>query len=770
MTTDTLGVITDVNRQTCEITGYAREELIGSPFKQYFTDPQRAEEGVRLVLGEDRVTNYELTIRARDGRETVVSYNATTFRDADGRLRGVFAAARDITAQKSLEERIRRQNAELTEATAFLNNVLESSTEYSIIAMDLEGRILNWNAGARRNYGYSAEDMVGKRNARILYTPEDLGVGKVDAFMDTALRSGKAEAVFERVREDGRRFTASVALSLRRGAAGTPIGFVLISKDITDQKRLEEQLRRQNEELEEQNRRVQEANRLKSEFLANMSHELRTPLNAIIGFSELLHDGRAGAVNTKQKSYVGDVLTSARHLLQLINDVLDLSKVESGKMEFFPEPVDPTRLMTEVRDILRTLTARKRIRLHSEIDPALGQVVLDPAKLKQVLFNYLSNALKFTPEEGQVTLRMRAVGTEDLVVEVEDTGIGIRPEDIPRLFVEFEQLDSSASKKYQGTGLGLALTKRIVEAQGGRVGVTNTPGKGSIFSAILPRIDHAHMPDVAPQSKKEPQAGAYTVLVIEDAPRDREWLVNTLEAAGYGVESAATGIEALRFLNERQFDAITLDLMLPDMSGWEVLRQARADGLNRTVPVVVVTVLADAGSGVGFAIHDFLEKPVEQHDLLAALELARIRAAKGMTILLVDNNRRELKLYQSALEQNGYTTKAKSNAAAALRVAAENPPDVVVLDLVMPQMDGFEFLRRFRAAEHGRRTPVIVLTAKDLVKEQQDLLTAMAEGIVAKGDGSVRALLAEISMALVQYGAIPEIAVAANGGPFEQSR
>jgi PAS domain S-box-containing protein len=770
MTTDTLGVITDVNRQTCEITGYAREELIGSPFKQYFTDPQRAEEGVRLVLGEDRVTNYELTIRARDGRETVVSYNATTFRDADGRLRGVFAAARDITAQKSLEERIRRQNAELTEATAFLNNVLESSTEYSIIAMDLEGRILNWNAGARRNYGYSAEDMVGKRNARILYTPEDLGVGKVDAFMDTALRSGKAEAVFERVREDGRRFTASVALSLRRGAAGTPIGFVLISKDITDQKRLEEQLRRQNEELEEQNRRVQEANRLKSEFLANMSHELRTPLNAIIGFSELLHDGRAGAVNTKQKSYVGDVLTSARHLLQLINDVLDLSKVESGKMEFFPEPVDPTRLMTEVRDILRTLTARKRIRLHSEIDPALGQVVLDPAKLKQVLFNYLSNALKFTPEEGQVTLRMRAVGTEDLVVEVEDTGIGIRPEDIPRLFVEFEQLDASASKKYQSTGLGLALTKRIVEAQGGRVGVTNTPGKGSIFSAILPRIDHAHMPDVAPQSKKEPQAGAYTVLVIEDAPRDREWLVNTLEAAGYGVESAATGIEALRFLNERQFDAITLDLMLPDMSGWEVLRQARADGLNRTVPVVVVTVLADAGSGVGFAIHDFLEKPVEQHDLLAALELARIRAAKGMTILLVDNNRRELKLYQSALEQNGYTTKAKSNAAAALRVAAENPPDVVVLDLVMPQMDGFEFLRRFRAAEHGRRTPVIVLTAKDLVKEQQDLLTAMAEGIVAKGDGSVRALLAEISMALVQYGAIPEIAVAANGGPFEQSR
>ncbi|HEY2106755.1 MAG TPA: response regulator, partial [Candidatus Binataceae bacterium] len=304
-----------------------------------------------------------------------------------------------------------------------------------------------------------------------------------------------------------------------------------------------------------------------------------------------------------------------------------------------------------------------------------------------------------------------------------------------------------------------------------RVGVTSTPGKGSIFSAILPRIDHAHLAEVVPPSTRAPRAGALSVLVIEDAPRDREWLVNTLEGAGYGVESAATGAEALRLLNQRPFDAITLDLMLPDMSGWDVLRQARAGEINRSVPVMVVTVLADEGSGVGFAIHDFLEKPVEEGDLLAALDRARMQGAtKGTTILLVDNNRRELKLYQAALEQNGYTTVAKSNAAAALRVAAENPPDVVVLDLVMPQMDGFEFLRRFRAAEHGRRTPVIVLTAKDLVREHQELLTAMAEGIVAKGDGSVRTLLAEIGTALAHSGAIPEIAAAANGGSFEPGR
>ncbi|TAL40774.1 MAG: PAS domain-containing sensor histidine kinase, partial [Salinibacterium sp.] len=271
MTTDTIGIITDVNRQMCAVTGLTREELIGTPFKQYFTEPERAEDGVRQVLSKGRVTDYELTLKGRDGRETVVSYNATTFQGADGRLRGVFAAARDITEQKRLAGQIQAQNRELTDTTAFLNNILQSSTEYSIIAKDLDGMVLAWNEGARRNYGYTAEEMVGLLNTRVLHTREDLEAGRVDALLETARRTGKAEGVFERVRKNGDRFTASVAVSLRRNADGAAVGYVLISKDITEQKALEEQLRRKNEELEEQYRRVQEANRLKSEFLANMS-------------------------------------------------------------------------------------------------------------------------------------------------------------------------------------------------------------------------------------------------------------------------------------------------------------------------------------------------------------------------------------------------------------------------------------------------------------------------------------------------------------------
>ncbi len=425
--------------------------------------------------------------------------------------------------------------------------------------------------------------------------------------------------------------------------------------------------------------------------------------------------------------------------------MLDLAKVESGKMEFHPEPIEPARLIGEVRDILRTLIARKRIRLKATVEPGLKEVMLDPAKLKQVLFNFLSNALKFTPEDGRVAIRMRAAGRDDLLLEVEDNGIGIRAEDLPRLFVEFQQLDASAAKKYQGTGLGLALTKRIVEAQGGTIAVTSAPGRGSTFFARLPRIDRANPVKEATPSRPQPQAGARSVLVIEDDDGDRRWLSATLESAGHAVQSAATGAEALRLLKQRPFDAITLDLMLPDMSGWDVLRQVRAAAANRRTPVLVVSVLADQGTGVGLAIHDFLEKPVHRQALLEAVRSALARRANGTTVLLVDDNKQDLKLFASALKHSGYATIARSSALAALRAAAAQPPDLVVLDLVMPRVDGFEFLRRFRAAEYGRKTPVIVLTGKHLARKEKQLLGAMAQGVVSKGDGSVQALLEEIS-------------------------
>jgi PAS domain S-box-containing protein len=757
MTTDTLGVITDVNLQMCEVTGRSREELVGTPFKEYFTDSQRAEDGIRQVLAEDRVTNYELTIRATDGRETVVSYNATTFKGADGRLRGVFAAARDITAQKRLEDQITQRNRELTETTTFLNNVLESSTEYSIIAKDLSGDILTWNEGARRNYGYSAEDMVGRQNSRILHTPEDVASGRVQELLDIALRTGKAEGVFERVRKSGDRFTASIAVTLRRDTNGRPIGFLLISKDITEQKTLEEQLRRKNEELEEQYLRVQEANRLKSEFLANMSHELRTPLNAIIGFAELIHDAKAGPVSEEQKEFLGDILTSSHHLLQLINDVLDLAKVESGKMEFRPERIDARGVVKEVCDILRSLAAGKRIAIAIEIDGTLPPLVVDAAKLKQVLYNYLSNALKFTPEEGRVSVRVKAEGDAFFRLEVQDTGIGIRPEDLDRLFVEFQQLDSSTAKKYPGTGLGLALTRRIVEAQGGRVGVESAPGRGSTFFAVLPSRNEPVVDSASADARPRPSSqGGPRVLMIEDDSRDQAWLTRTLTDAGYDVEIAGSGADAMRRCAARRFDAVTLDLLLPDASGQDVLHAIRAGGPNRDTPVIVVTVIAEEWLGAAFSVHDILHKPVKPEDLIRSLESAGVLPTARGAILVVDDDPAALKLAERTLRRVGYRAVCRADAEAALELTSHTLPAAIVLDLMMEGTDGFAFLTRFRASPAGKHVPIIVWTGKDVGDRERVRLLSSAQAVVAKTDGSA-ALLAEIQahVPFAQLGEVP---------------
>jgi CheY-like chemotaxis protein len=262
-----------------------------------------------------------------------------------------------------------------------------------------------------------------------------------------------------------------------------------------------------------------------------------------------------GPISDLHKEYLGDVLTSSRHLLQLINDILDLAKVEAGKIEFRPEEVDIAQLVDEDRDILRTLAAAKLLHIAVEVDPALTTVVADPSRLKQILYNYLSNAIKFTPDHGRVTIRVAPEDVDDFRLEVEDTGIGIRPQDMERLFVEFQQLDAGASKKYQGTGLGLALTKRIAEAQGGRVGVRSTPGEGSVFFAVLPRVaaparTAAGLGDRLQGSRATARR---RILVVEDDHRNREWLVQILADAGYAVTAAESGAEALTLCRRQDF-------------------------------------------------------------------------------------------------------------------------------------------------------------------------------------------------------------------------
>ncbi|HKC13667.1 MAG TPA: ATP-binding protein, partial [Vicinamibacteria bacterium] len=486
-----------------------------------------------------------------------------------------------VEGERRLAEGAEREKGRL------LQLILDRMSDGVVVA-DQQGHFLLFNRAAEAILGLGAADVALERWS------EHYGIFGADGVspypssklpLARAIRGEDVDGVELIVRHARRPEGVAVSVSGRplQDPEGLLRGGMALFSDITERRRLEE-TRRRTRDLEEANRRAEQTNRLKSEFLANMSHELRTPLNAVIGFAELMHDAKVGPVTPDQKEFLGDILSSSRHLLQLINDVLDLSKVEAGKMQFRPERTDIHRLVGEVRDSLRSLASAKRIQIDTEIAAGFAEFSIDPGRFKQVLYNYLSNALKFTPEAGRVKVRITPEGGDALRLEVGDTGIGIKPEDLGRLFSEFQQLDASTAKRYAGTGLGLALTKRLVEAQGGKVGARSTPGAGSVFYAVLPQSTLSEQA-TSHSGPGRPSATGPRILVVEDEANDRELLERTLSQAGYAVASAFTGSAALELLRGRPFAAITLDLNLPDISGRDVLKLLRATaGPNRETP------------------------------------------------------------------------------------------------------------------------------------------------------------------------------------------
>ena len=391
-----------------------------------------------------------------------------------------------------IEGAVQRQRTEdvLRMSEARMRAGLDAALD-AIITLDEDDKVVDLNPAAEAMLGYRRETILGTPMACFIVSPaapqtRPQGLKNLMA-TDQNAASGKRIEILA-VKADGSEFPVELAVT-RILAEGGPM-FSAYLRDLREQKAREE-LHRRSEDVERQNRYVQAANRLKSEFLANMSHELRTPLNAIIGFAQLMHDAKVGPISDEHKEFLADILTSSRHLLLLINDVLDLSKVEAGKMEMKAEPVNLESIVLEVRAALQGMISPKRIRLQTAIDPSVTDIITDRRSLKQVLYNYLSNAVKFTGENGRVTLRATPEGDKAFRLEVEDTGIGIAAGDRDKLFVEFQQLDNSQSKKYPGTGLGLALTKRIVESQGGHVGVKSELGRGSTFFAVIPRAGEA---------------------------------------------------------------------------------------------------------------------------------------------------------------------------------------------------------------------------------------------------------------------------------------
>jgi len=725
------GRIVLVNEKTENLFGYQRDDLLGQSIEvlvparfrgghvghrdNYLSAPRARPMGVGLDLSGKR----------SDGTEFPCEISLAPVRTESGTW--IIAAVRDITERKKAE--------------AF-RRLLESAPD-AMVMVSQDGRILLVNARTEQLFGYAASELLDHPIEMLL--PESLHAVhphlRETFFLAPNARAMAPNRAPHARRKNGTVFPVEVSLA----PIDTPDGPCVTAavRDVTERLRVEE-IRRKSEDLEAQNLRMQEANRLKSEFLANMSHELRTPLNAIIGFAALMHTGKVGPLSEDHKEYLGDILTSSRHLLQLINDVLDLAKVESGKMEFRPEPIDPTKLIGEVRDILRGLAAQKRIRVDIQLDGALGAIHADPARLKQVLYNYLSNAIKFTPDEGRVVLRMRPVENERFRIEVQDTGIGIRAEDRHRLFVEFQQLDASIAKKHPGTGLGLALTRRIVEACGGMVGVDSTVGVGSTFYAELPCQPPLDIEPERAQPQSGHSKGEPEVLVVEDTASDQEWLRSTLERAGFSVWTAATGAQAVELARRRAFDAITLDMLLPDMGGWQVLEQIRSRGPNRQTPVVVITVIPDADKIVAGRVSDLLAKPVSERDMLDALQRAGVMHRVHPKVLLVDDDATTRKLAATALTQAGYEAMVVATGEEFLKSVERIQPGAVVIDLLMPGMDGREVLRRLRAVPGADAIPVIIWTVADMSAQERAELLAQAQAIVWKADGGAFQVLEEL--------------------------
>jgi len=492
------------------------------------------------------------------------------------------------------------------------------------------------------------------------------------------------------------------------------------------------------EESREARAVAEEANATKSQFLANMSHELRTPMNAIIGYSEMLEEE---AVDRGLEDMVGDlqkIRAAGKHLLGLINGVLDLSKVEAGRMDLYLEPVDADTLLDEVVSTVTPLVAKNGNRLATVKPAPLGEVRLDVTKVRQSLFNLLSNAAKFT-ERGTVTIaaeRLPAAAGEVLRFRVEDTGIGMSGAQLARLFQPFTQADASTTRRFGGTGLGLAITRRFAEMMGGSVEVESEPGRGTRFTLTLP-VAGAAATEPGPQPDEPAAAAAAAgdepvVLVVDDDPDMGDLMRRMLERRGYTIAVARDGAEGLERARALRPRAITLDVVMPRMDGWAVLRALKADPELAGIPVILLSMAGDRGLGSALGAVEHLDKPVDQARLLEVLDRVGVTKPDGR-LLLVEDDADARRLVGEALARRGWEVVTAGDGREGLERLAEVAPDAVLLDLMMPGMDGFEFVRQLRARPEWASLPVVVLTARDLDAEDLARLNGDVECVLQKG-------------------------------------
>ncbi len=722
------GTILYVNEAWKRTLGLRDEDLRGKTIADFVAPESRDSfrEQVAKVFAGEIITDMRVVFLASDGSRVICS-GSSNCRFENGRPTATRSVFRNVTEELRAEE-------ELAQSRANLRALFESTGD-AIWSVAPDHSLITFNTA----YALTVEAITGRAPEVGDPLSRVVSTGDVDWFrgcFERALSGNRFSAVRDE-HVDGQ--LRNYELFFNPIDAGTrSAGVVVFSKDITRRRRVEEALRRAKQDAEE-------GNRAKSQFMANMSHELRTPLNSVIGFANILLKDPRERLEPKERGYLERILANGKHLLTLINEILDLSKIEAGRMELEMESVDLPRLVRETLAQMEGQVAGRPVELHGEWNEGLASFQTDAGKLKQILINLIGNALKFT-ERGKVSIRIisGADGSTPTRIQVEDTGIGIPEDRLDAIFEAFQQADGTTTRRFGGTGLGLTISRSLCALLGYEMTVDSEVGKGSTFSILLspPRVmvDEGRIRDLEfpPTARwasnptiRQRELRGKKILVVDDEEDSRTLLSHYLGDLGCHVVTAQDGVEGLVTARRELPDLITVDLMMPRMSGWEMLKAAKDDPRIRDIPVVVVSIVAEDGAGQIFGAVDVLPKPVDRTEMIRVLR--RNLASDSGRVLVVDDNADTRHILQRYLREAGLMAHAVENGVEALEYLRRVDVDLVILDLMMPEMDGFSTLSHLRKLPRKEGTPVVVLTARDLSGEERELLAGQTSGIIQKG-------------------------------------
>ena len=688
--------------------------------------------------------NVEYRILLADGNFRWVNSRGNVLRADDGTPLRMTGITMDITSRKLAE-------AAMKAAEEKYRSIFENAVD-GIFQMTPAGSYLSANPAIATILGYDSPEALISASAEG-HWPRYVSATRRAELVQLLEQYGAVENFESQVyRADDTVIWLSENVRLVRDQNQCPLLYEGTVKDISDRKQVADELFQAKESAEA-------ANRAKSQFLANMSHELRTPLNAIIGYSEMLQEDAADFGYADITPDLEKIQGAGKHLLSLINDILDISKIEAGKMEIYLETFSLAQLLQEVATTVHPLIAHNRNRLVVQVEENLGTMHGDMTKVRQALLNLLSNASKFT-EDGTITLQAERGGAapnEHIVFIVSDTGIGMQPEQLEHVFQPFTQADASTTRKYGGTGLGLAITQRFCQMLGGNITVTSEVGRGSSFQIVLPAIAPSTSKETATAIAATPVTTSAPppkgiVLIIDDDAAVRDLMLRHLTKEGFQVVTAANGQEGLHLARKVQPDVITLDVMMPQVSGWAVLSELKADPALAEIPVVLLTIVEDPQQGFSLGAADYLTKPIDYTRLVGILQKYQPatgdRATAPAHALVAEDDPTTRLILQRSLRKAGWTVSEAANGRIALDLLGEQLPDLILLDLMMPEMDGFEVLEHLRQHPVYCQIPVVVVTAMELTEHDQQRLDGGVQQILQKGVYSRDDLLREVQASL----------------------